>query len=181
MIEWNRGNIESAKTVFSSALDMSASMANDGRVEGFLLRKSMLWALLENGNQSEAFRHLLGIPEVSPAAILKTRQDLLAMRDHSVSTALTPSALTQTELLAILEYYSASLGTRLQGDIVAASSVFDKFSEVLSKRGLGASSYNELLHQSAARLLYFHANSGYVSTFHLVSPMGIQFVALCEH
>lgn len=144
---------------------MASSVSDSERNNTFLLRKSLVWALLEDRNPTESFQHLLGVPNsiASPAAILKTKHEFLAARDYSVSSGQVSMAIIQTELLAMLEYYTPSLGTQIQGDIVSALSIFTKFSETLSVRGVEENNDIEILHQSAARLLYFDAKLGYVN------------------
>ena len=172
MIEWSRGNKDIASGVFSAALGMSKSMSKSDSKDSILLWKNWIWGYLEDGNNTSSLQYLLsiadGVPssliEVTPAAILKTRQHLFSNRDYLVSSKNTPHAIIYAECLALLEYLTSASSNETQssaqGDITSALSVFMAFSQTLTDRHLVNTTSHELLLQSATRLLYHHARIG---------------------
>lgn len=109
---------------------------------------------------------------MSPALLLKARSQFSTARDYSLSSQQLETAVQNAESLVLLEYLSASSSStrvshepfseKTQGNIAAALSTIEIFSEELQSRGLGKSPYHERILQTAARLLYHYATHGYV-------------------
>ncbi|TVY38834.1 Protein NRDE2-like protein [Lachnellula occidentalis] len=172
MIESARGNKDVADGVFSAALNMSKSMSESDKKGSILLWTSWIWVSLEEGHKSFALQHLLCMAdgaintpvEVSPTALIKTKQHLISNRDYLLSAGDTRYATIYGECLAIFEYLTANSSqepqSELQGDIATALACYEKMSKELTDRNLSQSPSHELLLQSAARLLYHHARIG---------------------
>lgn len=101
MIESARGNKDVANGVFSAALNMSKSMSEGDKRASILLWTSWIWASLEEGDKSFALQHLLCMAdssintsvEVSPTALIKTKQHLISNRDYLLSACDTRYAI----------------------------------------------------------------------------------------
>ncbi|KAF7879172.1 hypothetical protein EAF04_000371 [Stromatinia cepivora] len=181
MIEWSKGNQEISNGIYTAALGMSKSMpsspeSNDNK-DSIHLWKSLIWAHLSVGSKETALSHLLSIPhgitsptipiKLAPAALLKTQQYLSSNRDHFLTTRNSTYAVLYTEILALLKYLTTTSSTApqspQQGNITSALEILTTFSDQLSSR-LTSNSQSTyplaLLHQSTARLLHHHAESG---------------------
>jgi hypothetical protein len=175
MIERARGNKDISTNVIKAALGMHASLPQNEQQESILLWKSWTWAFMDDEDIVGALRCLCSIADSppsnvdvlevpSPAALLKVKQHLSSIREFLTSSHDNYHAAIYAECLALLEYLSSSSGKETssdrQGDIVSALAVFENFSEALLARGDNSSFSVELMLQSAARLLYYHARSG---------------------
>jgi hypothetical protein len=179
MIEFSRGSRETATNIVTAALGMRASLLEPEQQNLILLWKTWAWASLDNGDNSDALKCLFaiadGLPNLdrvdisSPASLLKTNQHLSSMRDHLLSTGDLDLANIYAECVALVQYLSSKTGTesasRNQGDISSALEVFDHYSESLIARGYKGSVHQELSHQAATRLLYYHVRTGYADLF----------------
>jgi hypothetical protein len=172
MIEKARGNKDVANGVFSAALNMSRSMPENEERDSILLWKSWVWASLEDLDKYSALQHLLSIADgavdapvgLSPTALLKTKQHLESNRDYLISAGAAQYAVMYGECLALLEYLtpnsSKETQSATQGDIASALVSYTALSKTFVDRNLKNGPSHELLLQSAARLLYHHAQSG---------------------
>jgi hypothetical protein len=165
MIEWLRGNKETANGVFCAALTMSKSVPE--KDDSIFLWKTWAWLSLQDGDNNTALCRLLSIadgipdntPSIGPAILLKTKQHLSSNRDYYLSSGNVGRAIMYAECIALLEYLSSKPGPSselqvdTQGNIAAAQMEIEKFSQTLIERKLGASSSHEIFLQSSARLL----------------------------
>jgi len=87
IVEWRIGNIDSARTGFSTALSTSQSMSDIQPTDTVLIRRS--WALEElyGQNKSQALQILLAIPDSCE----------IAKREYSIPTVLRARKVTQFE------------------------------------------------------------------------------------
>jgi len=172
MIEGARGHKDVANGVFSAALNMSKSMAENEKRASIVLWKNWVWASLEDLDKDSAIQHLLSIADttidppasLSPIALLKTKQHLESNRDYLISAGAPRYAVMYGECLALLAYLTSSSSketqSATQGDITSALASYSALSKLFIDRDLKDSPSHELLHQSAARLLYHHARIG---------------------
>lgn len=176
--ELSRGYMDSAMNVINAALSMRTSLPKSTQKDDILLWRSWAWALLDRKDLAGSLRCLLSVADGSPrtlgdvdisssATMLKARQHFKSLRDHFLSSSDMDQAIIYAECLALLEYLSfrhaADLNSQGQGDIEGALDIFDAFSETLTVRGHIGAPTHELLHQAAAKLLYYHIQSGYES------------------
>jgi len=174
LIEWRSGKKDSAFNIFNAALSMQSSLPGNEREKSIMLWRVRLWCLLDDGNNTEALKCLLAIPNAdasaiatidapSPAAHMRAKQHLAANRDYHLSSNNIELACLHAECLALLSYLSNSPALPTgQGDISAALSTLDSFSSSLTPYSYQLSTHHELLHQSSARLLHHHIRHGYV-------------------
>ena len=175
MIERAGGNTDVSTNVVKAALGMQASLSQTEQQEPILLWKTWTWAFMNDGDIIGALRCLCSISDgspsnmnvtdvPSPAALLKAKQHLSSIRDYSISSREIHRVTIYAECLALLEYLSSRSGNETpsnrQGDIVSALAVFANFSDELIARRESPRISLELMLQSAAKLLYYHARSG---------------------
>jgi len=164
LIEWSKGNKEAASGIFTAALQMSTS------TDSILLWNSWIWASMEDSDHSSALQRLLSIPnglsslslEVSPTVLIRAKQHLASNRDYLLSSGDAYHATLFSEEIALLEYLTSKSTkepqSEKQGDIRSALSIFTSFSAILAQKKQAIS--QELLLQSAARLLIHHVSIG---------------------
>lgn len=172
MIEWSRGNKDTAQGVYTAALNMSKSMSESERKDSIILWKSWTWLALDASDNCTALGRLLSIVDCNtsnpssptPAALLRTKQHLSSNRDFLYSNGNLRHAILYAECLVLLEYLSTNSVTEAKstnsGDIVAAISASSDFSQALVGRNMSNTSSHELFLQSSARLLYHHTRTG---------------------
>ena len=172
MIEWTRGNKDTASGVFMAAINMARSMLDDIGDDAILLWRSWIWCYLEDGDTDAALKHLLCISdgvvnaalEVGPTAIIRTKQYQTSKRDHLLHTNSTTNALIFAELVALLAYLISTDRTQpqsnSQGSIMAYLTEITSHSRNLTSRKSSESSHHEWLLQSSARLFFNHARAG---------------------
>ncbi|KAI9887516.1 MAG: Protein nrde2 [Watsoniomyces obsoletus] len=169
MIECRLGNIEKAETVFSTALKMSTSLGEDDQ-DDTLLWKSWVWEVLPQDPQ-RAMQILLSIPDVGTVPqtgatgldistvqlipLLKARKFLEEALESAISTLRSSRILHLTDLLSLLIYLYENRS------IEDALQVYRKTLDALQTRNMRPryTTLSELLHQSKARLLYYHAST----------------------
>ena len=114
LIEQSRGNRDIARNVFSAALRLRGSLSEaDWVKDSIVLWESWIWiCLTEQGNHA-ALRHLLSIADgtpnsdanVTPAALLKTRQYLTSNRDYLMSSGDLKSSVAYAVCMFCLSSY----------------------------------------------------------------------------
>ncbi|KAI1384675.1 DUF1740-domain-containing protein [Hypoxylon trugodes] len=173
ILEWTKGNKVIARNTIGAAMGLT-SISTHSKIS---LGVTAAWMEIEDCNLAKGSLQLCALsddnpsvamtPEGQPAStfqILKTRQFLSSNRDYLLSSGDAENAIIYAEGLALLEYLTRrsnkepSSGS--QGDIWSAISTISTCSDELVTRSLGGSSSHERLLQSAARLLYYHANQG---------------------
>ncbi|KAG9232556.1 NRDE-2, necessary for RNA interference-domain-containing protein [Amylocarpus encephaloides] len=172
LIESAQGNRGITDGIFSAALGMATSASKNDDHSSIILWQSWVWTCLEESDDANALRLILSIPDgavskpttTSSVALLKAKQHLCSSRDFLISSGELRHAIVYAELLALLEYLTANSSQEtqsvVQGDITSAMGSFTNFSKTISDCGHLTSISHELLLQSAARLLYRHAQIG---------------------
>jgi hypothetical protein len=168
LIELSRDNKEVAISVTKAALNIPNTKDQDDHI---FLWRTWAWLLLSGGDRIGCLKSLLcitdGLPASfdsmdisSPTNLMKTRQYLSSKRDFGSYTDAT--TITYVELLALLQYVSSESGSGSsgQGDISSTLAVFEDYSTTLEKHGQKHSMIQELLLQSACKVLAYHAHSG---------------------
>jgi hypothetical protein len=106
LIEWSRGNKDVARGVFSAALNLRGSVAeNDWDRHSIMLWISWIWACLAEQDNNTALQHLLSIADgttnatvtLSPALLLRAKQHLTSQRDYLISSGNSRSSVACTE------------------------------------------------------------------------------------
>lgn len=171
-IEFRLGHRDKAVQTLVAASNTSQGMVELLRRDTFYLWHTWVWELLSSGQVKEALERLLSFSDplvshdrsnrvddasaqlhVNPTSLLRTKQALTSSRDHFVSLALPTHSYIACHLLTLLSYLSSS---RL---LEAAQSAHANQLQALSTRFPPISSAHELLHQSFARLLHYHATN----------------------
>ncbi|KUJ21119.1 DUF1740-domain-containing protein [Mollisia scopiformis] len=198
LIEWSRGNKDVANGVFTAALNMNGSSSEtESKPDSILTWKSLAWCCLEDGDKISTLRHLLSIPDgvpnsgvtPTPATLLRAKHHIRSTRDFLLSTGDPKHAVMYAECLTLLAYLSETSGTEptsaTQGDVTTALKTLMSFSKALATRN--HTHHQEILLQSAARLLQFHCRNGpyrpslirvYLSNFLALFPQNTLFLAL---
>ncbi|KAK3301922.1 NRDE-2, necessary for RNA interference-domain-containing protein [Chaetomium strumarium] len=164
LVEWANQNTEICHNVLSSATGLTSG-------DGQLLWNTWAWIHLQSGQREMALARLCSSADrdfkdttVSPALLLKARSYHSSTRDYALSSRQLESASQHAEGLMLIEYLAAKAGTEAasetQGNISAALSSVESFSQELVARKLSGSPHHERLLQAAARLLYYHATHG---------------------
>lgn len=169
-LECRLGKPDKATKTLSAAVNASCSMAESSQRDTIFLWQTWIWELLSLSHKKEALERLISFPDqqvtverlmhiddvseelrVKPTVLLRTQQALTASRDHFLSLSLSTHSYIACELLILLAYLSSSCS------LESAQSAFSAQFSVLSTRSRTTSSPHELLHQSFARLLHYHA------------------------
>ncbi|OWO92944.1 hypothetical protein B2J93_3108 [Marssonina coronariae] len=171
MIEWYHSNKEIANGVFTAALNMSHSTPNsEHSTDAIMLWRNWAWLCLSDCDNTSALAHLLSISSgrpdpvtnLTPTLLLKAQHHLLSTRDYLSSSKSFSQAALYTDCLALLTYLTASPTNEPQspnqGSIVPALNEYATYSQTLLTRQQPVA--QELLLQSAARLLQHHASIG---------------------
>ncbi|KAI0971755.1 DUF1740-domain-containing protein [Xylaria arbuscula] len=175
ILEHNRKNEATARSVLSAALGLPSISAHDRARLGI----QAAWLDLDNGELAKAVLQLcrsigdgpssddLQAPEpieAIPSQVLKTKQFLVTNRDYKISSGDVAQAVIYAEGLVLLEYLTQRSGketsSQRQGDIQSAIARITQCSEDLVSRNQQHSSSHERFLQSSARLLYYHATHG---------------------
>lgn len=165
--EWRNDNRSMASNVLTSAA--SQDLAHKDR-----LWTTWAWLDIEAGNMQDTLAKCIASTADSnglrstPATssqLLKARQALQSSRDFLLSSGDISKATVHAETIFLLEYASPGLDsaeTRIsrQGDVETAFQNLDSFASEAVAKGHGNSAHLERLLQSAAHLLYLHANRG---------------------
>ena len=164
------GHPERATQTLAAAINTSRNMAESLQRDTLFLWQTWVWKLLGSGQEKEALERLLSYSDhslssdppshvddvfselhVKPAALLRTQQSLTASRDHFLSHCLPVHSSVASNLLILLSYLSSCR------TLETAHSTFTRNLSLLSSRFSSTSTPHELLHQSFARLLHYHA------------------------
>ncbi|KAI1423814.1 DUF1740-domain-containing protein [Xylaria sp. FL1777] len=175
ILEYNRNNKDSARSVVSAALRLP-SMSTHDRIR---LGIQATWLELDDGDLAKAVLHLcqfvedkskpdnaqiLKPTEATPSQVLKAKQFLVTNRDYKVSSGDIAQAVIYAEGLVLLDYLTQrsekEISCQGQGDIQSAISRITQCSEDLVSRNQQHSPSHERFLQSSARLLYYHATHG---------------------
>ena len=164
------GHPERATKTLVAAINSSRNMAEPLQRDTIFLWQTWVWELLSSGQEKEALERLISYSDhslssdrsshiddvsselsVKPTALLRTQQALTASRDHFLSLCLPLHSCITSILLVLLSYLSSSR------TLENAHSTFTHNFSLLSTRFPSTSTPHELLHQTFARLLHYHA------------------------
>lgn len=166
------GHREKALQTLVAAINTSQEMVELHRRDTIFLWHTWVWELLSSGQVKEALERLLSFSDpqvlldrskhvddvsnqlhVNPASLLRTKQALTSSRDHFISLALATHSYIACDLLTLLSYLSS------WRSLEAAQSAHGDQLQALIARFPPTSTAHELLHQSFARLLHYHATN----------------------
>ncbi|KAL8823215.1 MAG: hypothetical protein Q9191_006067, partial [Dirinaria sp. TL-2023a] len=161
-----------AQEVILSALKSSSNLEETHKRDEIFLWHTWVWELLSSQQAGQALKSLLSYPSantylnrdlqeheasnnlsVTPAIMLRAQQALIAARDHFISLSLPLHSYLVSDLLILLSYLSSSRS------LEAAQNAFSTNTTALSARFPPNSPSQELLHQSFARILHYHATN----------------------
>lgn len=169
-ISFRLGQADRATQTLVAAINTSRDIAELVLRDTIFLWQTWVWELLISGQEKEALERLLSYPDrslvvdstnhtanvspdlrVTPTALLRAQQALSASLQHFISLSLPLHATTATTLLILLSYLSSSRS------LPTAQTTFTTNLTTLSTRFPPTSPAHEILHQSSARLLHYHA------------------------
>ena len=157
LVEFRLGSIAKAQDALQKAIRMSKS-----HPDTVLLRRTLVWETLEDSGPDTALAQLLGTSAQTPStsntadldahAIHSLQRELIASRERALPTKSYSHALASIDLLILLSYL-----TNPSSPLPAALAIFNSNISLLSAHLPTTSTTHELLHQSLARLLHYHA------------------------
>nr|KMM71468.1 hypothetical protein CPAG_07775 [Coccidioides posadasii RMSCC 3488] len=170
LIERRRGQEIAAEKVWMTTLSMSKSFPEEVRKDSIMLWQSWLWEALRSNDAWKAIRLLIALPEnainvdelsrdsqaatgFSPAEFLKTQRVLVEAQNYGLSFRNSTVFISNTECLALLHYLTRTF------EIESALSIYRAAEERLKDSHLEQTPLAELLHQSKAKLLWYHVSN----------------------
>lgn len=181
LIEYRLAGTQKGEGIITTSLNMGKKLDEVSQRDSILLWRTWIWETLSAKSAQEALVRLLAIgdeeiqmpfPELhplddlglaKPALLLRTERALIAIRDHMLSLSSYTHAAFAIECLILFAYL------RNAQSLTAATSAFKSNIALLSTHVSSRSSNHEHLHQSFARLLYYHATHT-----HLFKPSDIR-------
>jgi len=170
--EHSKGDLMSASNIARATL----TLPNLSEVDRVRLGIWILWLQLMSGQKTTATAEVLSmalslrgeshplVQQGDATQIHEATQIMMSRRDYSLSAGNLTHATVFSEALMLLKYLTHQSGkeptSSQQGDICSALQSVDAYSEDLARRGRAEHVTHELLLQSAAKLLYFHASLG---------------------
>ncbi|KAL4932042.1 uncharacterized protein BDV17DRAFT_254797 [Aspergillus undulatus] len=172
LIERRSGNHAAADHVWATAISMSKSFPDEQRVDVVLLWHTWIWELLEARNISDAARLLVSMPQnnvdlktfpngtshpsFSATILLKIRSYLAEAQESAIANRKPNIIETCTNCQAILTYLANAQD--LDKSLEAYTSTIHRLSTLPNPDTAEPfiSYTTELLHQSRARLIYYH-------------------------
>lgn len=169
LMERRSGNHAAADHVWATSISMSKTFAGDDRVDAAILWRTWIWESLEARDTARASSLLLAIPQHSvdlvsrpasgqatfvPTELLKVHSSLSESQGSALGSQEAHVFVAYTDCLAILFYlsHSLSLGKALE----AYTTALNRLSTSPVHSECFKSFTTQLLHQSRARLLYYH-------------------------
>ncbi|MCJ1379477.1 hypothetical protein MMC17_002578 [Xylographa soralifera] len=162
LIEFRAGNRSTAESVLAAAINLSRTLDNKAQKETILLWRTWIWQLLDSASTEDAIKRILTVPAVeeiklevfdvlvNAAACLRAQKTLADSRDQALSLGEYRYAVLYSECLILLEYLTN------ESYIDATLSSYDHLFQLFTSRLPPNSLPHELLHQSRAKLLYYH-------------------------
>ncbi|KAI9370859.1 NRDE-2, necessary for RNA interference-domain-containing protein [Aspergillus egyptiacus] len=170
LMERRTGNYAAADHVWATAISMSKSLSDAQRMESVLLWHTWIWEMLnaqstflavqlltcmpQNSIDPKSLALASSPPEFSPANLLKIRSCLMETQESGIAAGKPTIVTACTDLRAILLYLSQ--GQDLGKSLEAYSSTINRIESLPNSAESFKSYTTELLHQSRARLLYYH-------------------------
>ena len=171
MVEYRLGYLETAERVWSTALAMSNTFAENSRQNASLLWRTWIWQLLDGADLRKALALLLAIPEglfevdnlsrqalsisndVRSTAVLKAKRHLESHLAHATSLRHADEICDYSDLLALLSYLTSNYS------LTTAVAVYATIIDPPNSTSTLDPNTLELLHQSRARLTHLHART----------------------
>ncbi|MCJ1394657.1 hypothetical protein MMC18_007537 [Xylographa bjoerkii] len=161
LIEFRLGNRSTAESVLAAAINLSRTLDSNAQKETILLWRTWIWELLDPVGTEDALKRILTIPAVdvilevsdvvtNPAACLRSQKALVDGRDQALSLDEYRCAVLYSECLILLEYLTN------ERSIESTLSSYEHHLLLFTSRLPPTSLPHELLHQSRAKLLYYH-------------------------
>ncbi|MCJ1284860.1 hypothetical protein MMC26_004197 [Xylographa opegraphella] len=162
LLEFRAGNRGTAEAVLAAAINLSKTLDNNAQKEAILLWRTWTWQLLEFAGTEDAVKRILTIPAieirsdapdvlVNAATCLRAQKTLASGRDQALSLGEYRYAVLYSECLILLEYL-----TNGESYVDTTLSSYENHFQLFTSRLPPNSSPHELLHQSRAKLLYYH-------------------------
>ncbi|MCJ1435689.1 hypothetical protein MMC27_005064 [Xylographa pallens] len=163
LIEFRAGNRSTAESVLVAALNLSRTLDDNAQRETILLWRTWIWELLDSAGTEDAVKRVLTVPAmevkldvsdvlVNATACLKVQKALADGRDQALSLGNYRYAVFYSECLILLEYLTNEEKSHIDATLSSYDHLFQLFTTRLPPNSLP----HELLHQSRARLLYYH-------------------------
>ncbi|MCJ1332548.1 Protein nrde2 [Thelotrema lepadinum] len=156
LVEYRLRKPEKAQDALKKAIQMSS-----GNLDIALLRRTLIWETMDLEGAEAALLQLFatsgvdqenqGPNNIDASTILAIQKELLSSRDRAMSSKSYSQALANIDLLILLSYLTNPHSLQV------ALAIFSTNIALLSSLLPAASPTHQLLHQSLARLLYFHA------------------------
>lgn len=173
LAEERNGNLDVARQVLVSSAGLAKAPSTDSESK-LVFWTTWSWMELEAGQRASAILCLCALadgsampdPEVTitPHQLLITQQTLRGNLGYNTPASEAESTALNAGALILCEYLTVGGGSEsaslMQGNISTAMDRVWSVSEGLSKCGFAGQAAHEVLLQSAARLLYFHARQG---------------------
>ncbi|KAI5788834.1 NRDE-2, necessary for RNA interference-domain-containing protein [Peziza echinospora] len=172
-MEWRNGNIETARNVFKTALNMSHSFTNDKSNDSIILCLTWAWEELLDNDPSRALQVLAAYSasnkngeiildgEIQKTALLRTKRAFDDEQNRLLSVGRPFYASLYNQASALTEYLSTSnltKGTSL--DLTSSLPVYDSFLQTLEDRNMSTTiTFNQCLLNGRIRLLYHHSRT----------------------
>ncbi|EFY86768.1 hypothetical protein MAC_07172 [Metarhizium acridum CQMa 102] len=175
LAEFANDNVDVGKKVLLSAMEAPSLSVG---APGFQLHKSLSWEELKAGNRTLAITWLCSAFDkslrqaqadhgsISPASILKTRQEIVANIHQCLNEGRANDAAVFVEGLTLLSYLTdggnAEPTSDAQGNISAAMNAIEGITAEFKSRGDANTRSHERILQFGAQLLYLNATRGQV-------------------
>ncbi|KAK8932564.1 hypothetical protein H634G_06222 [Metarhizium anisopliae BRIP 53293] len=173
LAEFANDNVDVGKKVLVSAMEAPSLSVG---APGFQLHKSLSWEELKAGNRTQAITWLCSAFDkslrqaqadhgsISPAVILKTRQEIVAHIHQCLYEGRANDAAVFIEGLTLLSYLTDGGNIEptsgAQGNISAAMNAIEGMSAEFKSRGDANTRSHERMLQFGAQLLYLNATRG---------------------
>ncbi|GLA79523.1 hypothetical protein AtubIFM56815_000319 [Aspergillus tubingensis] len=195
LIERRFGNQAAADHVWATSLSMSKSFPDRDRVDSIIVWRTWIWELLDAGNAAQASHLLLSMPQnsidlkilsdassnpsFSPTSLLKIHSYISEAQEIGLANEKPIVFTSCIDCLAILSYLSNSLD--LSSSLEYYHNAFARLAALPDQSKSFANFTTELLHQSRARLLYYHIRtSGIYKPSHIRSLLS-ESISVSRH
>ena len=182
LIEFRLGNATKAENALLTSINMGKSLDEATRDGSIALWRTWVWETLMAGDTEKALRlimmygheefqsgtspsNLSDDQSARPSLFLRTEMSLTATRDHLLSLGQYYYAAFAIDCLILFSYLKNS------STLAAATSAFQSNCSMLMNYVSPYASTHQSLHQSFARLLYYHATHT-----RLVKPNDLRFL-----
>lgn len=162
LIEYRLGNTDKGEDIITTSINMGKNLYEGATIP---LWRNWVWETLRTRSAQEAFVRLLAFSKIdlseksalaNPALLLRSESAFVAIRDRMLSLGSFTQATFAIECLILFAYLRKAQS--FPAAILAFKSNIALFSTHISH----TSSYHEYLHQSFARLLYYHATHTHI-------------------